>query len=904
VPLWKRDVSNWVTHLFFFRSGPAQLPRRLVSIGDRVYVTLGLDAPLSALDAATGETLLSYPGSEKTEEIICHNGTLLAVIGDPEMMNDEAPKVFGYWELSVHREPTVRKSIVAYEAATGKMLWRKTGESLSHLAPLSLSASGDKVFFLDNENLRCLALADGKELWRAAFPTEGLFLRNYAPTVVACDDVVMCLTWDRLHAFSINDGKVLWAHDQGSIGFASPGDLFVIDGLAWTVPQTASIWKDNKLDNGGKIVSGIPIPTAQFLGNAGKEIWGIDVRTGEVKRTISETTVLPGGHHHRCYRNKATERYLICGRRGLEYVDLASDDYVNNWWVRGVCQYGVMPANGYIYVPPDPCQCFNLIKLNGFLAMSADSSLDEMDLAAGGVLESGPAYEIAAGRRRWPASQAGTTGTPSQTEALAWQPPIGPDRPDEWPTFRGNITRSGSTKTAVPARLALQWQAKLGEQLSACVVADGKLLVSSKDTGTVYCRDAATGKSLWHFIAGARVDSPPTVHTFVVPPSGGTEPPEGGTTNSLCVFGCRDGAVYCLRTSDGELAWKFRAAPVDRRIVADGRLESIWPVHGSVLVQDDVAYFAAGRSSYLDGGIRLFGLDLCTGKELCRTTISAQPVHSGAEESGTSDSIGALPDVLVSDGRTINMRHLQFDAELKLQDRSHLNTLCATTGLLEDTWFHRQNWTLAHQGQINPAVRAGSLSTQRTGRGAVTGKLISFQEHIACTVSNPYTWLKHTPAMQPTNHDGHLHQKYSRYAPEDFPFGVRISSTRNVASEATVGRKGRQSSSAPATEVWSVHDPFQVRAMVLAGEVLFLAGWRDAVAIHPATGRPLDAANPDPRPLLLKALAASDGKALAEYPLESEPVFDGMAAAYGRLYMPLRDGTVTCLGSDSDSPAP
>ncbi|HUT14455.1 MAG TPA: class I SAM-dependent methyltransferase, partial [Thermoguttaceae bacterium] len=55
--LWKRDIPTWVTHLFYFRSGPAQMPRRLVSVGDRVYVTLALDAPVSMLDAATGQTL-------------------------------------------------------------------------------------------------------------------------------------------------------------------------------------------------------------------------------------------------------------------------------------------------------------------------------------------------------------------------------------------------------------------------------------------------------------------------------------------------------------------------------------------------------------------------------------------------------------------------------------------------------------------------------------------------------------------------------------------------------------------------------------------------------------------------------------------------------------------------------
>jgi outer membrane protein assembly factor BamB len=53
---------------------------------------------------------------------------------------------------------------------------------------------------------------------------------------------------------------------------------------------------------------------------------------------------------------------------------------------------------------------------------------------------------------------------------------------------------------------------------------------------------------------------------------------------------------------------------VDRLIGAFGQLESAWPVHGGVLVQNGTAYFAAGRSSQLDGGIYLYGVDAATGE--------------------------------------------------------------------------------------------------------------------------------------------------------------------------------------------------------------------------------------------------------------------------------------------------
>jgi len=882
--LWKRDIPTWVTHLFYFRSGPAQMPRRLVSVGDRVYVTLALDAPVSMLDAATGQTLLTYEGSQKTEELILHDGVLLTAIGDPNIMNDEAPKVFGYWELSVDREPTIDKSIVAYRASTGEILWKKTGENLARLAPLSLVAHQDKAFFLDNENLHCVDLKTGDDLWKAPFPTEGLFLRNYAPTVVAYDDVVMCLTWNRFCSFSMKDGKKLW-ENKGAMGLASPADLFAIDGLAWTIPLTSSIWKDTRVGPNGKIATGINIPRESFLGGGGSEIWGIDVHTGELKRSMTRSQVLPGGHHHRCYRNKATENFLICGRRGLEYVDLHGENHVNNWWVRGLCQYGVMPANGYIYIPPDPCQCFNLIKLNGLYALAAENSLDHVRPDVEHPLQKGPAYPEIANRTAptdlSAALEVARSGLPAGEKSdLSWHPPIYGPEPEDWPTYRGNVTRSGSTKSRVPTELKTLWRVEIGGNLSSSVVADGRLLVSSTDAQTVHCLDARTGEPVWQFIADGRVDSPPTVY------------------DGLCLFGSGDGSVYCLRAADGQLAWRFRAAPVDRRVIAENRLEAVWPVSGSVLVQNGIVYFAAGRSSYLDGGIRLFGLDVHSGHKLHEASVSATPIYPGKEKP-EEESTGALPDLLVSDGRRINMRHVQFDLNLVQFDDAELRTLFTTTGLLEDCWMHRQNWCLGFPGKINSHVHAGRIGTSGQGDKFPSGKLIVFDQRSAYGVQNPYTWLKSTSQMYPPTHEGHLHQKYSRYTPEYFPIGTRMYAMANKAAGQPVRTNKKQTTQVPPQAPqpnWAVQQPFQPRAMVLAGDVLFLAGWLDAVVIVPQTGRPLDPENPDPRSTVLRAVSTADGTTIAEYPLDCEPAFDGLIAADQRLYLSLKDGSVLCLG--------
>ena len=55
------------------------------------------------------------------------------------------------------------------------------------------------------------------------------------------------------------------------------------------------------------------------------------------------------------------------------------------------------------------------------------------------------------------------------------------------------------------------------------------------------------------------------------------------------------------------------------------------------------------------------------------------------------------------------------------------------------------------------------------------------------------------------------------------------------------------------------------------------------------------------RGALLLAVRASDGEELSRLELESPPVFDGCAAARGRLFVSAMDGRVVCLGGDEVS---
>jgi hypothetical protein len=105
---------------------------------------------------------------------------------------------------------------------------------------------------------------------------------------------------------------------------------------------------------------------------------------------------------------------------------------------------------------------------------------------------------------------------------------------------------------------------------------------------------------------------------------------------------------------------------------------------------------------------------------------------------------------------------------------------------------------------------------------------------------------------------------------------------------------------------WSQELPLVVRAMVQAGDTLFIAGPPDVVDEEEAAeklGTPeiqaklteQDASLMAKRGAVLWAVSTTDGAKLAELPLPTPPAWDGMAAAGGRLYMSMSDGSVRCF---------
>ncbi|MEE9613062.1 MAG: PQQ-binding-like beta-propeller repeat protein [Desulfatiglandales bacterium] len=434
------------------------------------------------------------------------------------------------------------------------------------------------------------------------------------------------------------------------------------------------------------------------------------------------------------------------------------------------------------------------------------------------------------------------------------------------------------------------WEIKLGGKLSSVVVAANKVFVASIDTHTVYALDTKDGKTLWSYTAGGRVDSPPTFYQGRV------------------LFGSADGWVYCLRAADGALAWRFRAAPIEQRLMAFEQLESVWPVHGCVLVQDGIAHCVAGRSMFLDGGLRLLRLDPKTGRKISETILDDRDPKTGENLQVHVKGLNmpaALPDVLSSDGKYIYMRTQRFDlngvrqhiAQTDVKDQlGEGRHLFCSTGMLDGSWLHRSYWI------FGKSIASGAGGWPRAGRVTPAGRLLVLDD------SNVYGY-----GRRPEYYKWTTPMEYHLFASDREPQLVRAAARKKAAKPSAQQKKQqkkkKRSRPAPATKPvyhWSRETPLYVRAMVLADKTLFIAGPPDIIDEEEIFKNP-EARNvakelreqtdvlEGQKGALLHVVSAGDGKKLAEYNLQSLPVWDSMAAANSRLYLSMENGRVLCL---------
>ncbi len=805
IQLWRHELPSWAGAKGGKKIGPAQVHRRLVAEGDRVYATLGEAAPVSVLDAATGDVIRVLHDTGQTQEFILSAGVVVALV-DPGTA------------AAARRGQDSSVRLVAVDAATGKVLWQHASKTI---LPLAVAADGKQVVFHDGTVLRSLNLHTGSPHWASAPTGQKVVSKSkahpdspgaekgaiwlapqFAPTLVLYKDVVAFAGGRQLNVVSAEDGRELWRTEYAPSNYSVPVDLFGFNGCLWGPDTTMNMWR--------------PV-------NDSLDYNAYDPLTGQLERSAKGKYGFKF-QHHRCHQMKVIGSTVVAGKAGIEFLDTATGNVAAHHWMRGSCFFGVMPANGLLYVPPHNCACYVRAKLSGFMAFNAARPTPPVEIPDAQRLQRGPAY--------------------GQTAAGA--PEL---RPDDWPTYRHDASRSGRSPTKVNADLLLGWETDLGGKLTSPVIASGRVFVAATDRHLLHAIEADTGSIAWQYAFDARVDSPPTVY------------------QGLVLAGCRDGSVHALRASDGALVWRFLAAPEERLIVSLGQLESVWPVHGSVLVLNDTLFFAAGRSSYLDGGVRLYGLEPHTGRQVVERVLwTRQP--DGAQTLDEQSVDGYRNDILSSDGERVFMRHQAFDRSGK-PTPGRITHLHSPDGYLSSDTTSRLLWTYAplftspHQGAFYDLRLSRALFP--SGRILVEGEDVIYgfgQNHYEKMRTDPGgAWAVFAAAKK---NDVPVDLTAREYR------ALALSDKRSVAFH------------------WHKRVPIQAWAMVKTDDVLFVAGPRGSAF---TSQEALDGKAAG----VLLAMSPSDGEILAEMPLPSMPVWDGMAAADGNLTIALANGRTVCL---------
>ncbi len=359
--------------------------------------------------------------------------------------------------------------------------------------------------------------------------------------------------------------------------------------------QDGSILWEHPYDNFQLVLhsDGLYAISGPWANNLSKKF---DPLTGEV---LAE---FPSTGRRACTRPTSTsDSILFRAMGGSVRFDLASS---SPRWIspmRPSCHDGVTVANGLLYWWPFACDC--QLTLNGFTCVGPAGDFDFTPDVTGAER-----LEKRRGRSRPVAALAVTDA--------------------DWPTFRANNQRTTATGAAIPTSGSVLWRAKSPLAAGArptAPVAVGGLVLFAGSNGVVRALDGGSGLERWKAYTGGEIRVPPTVW------------------KGRALVGSGDGWVYALEAATGRLLWRFRAAPAERKIPVYGKLLSTWPAASGVLVQDDIAYVAAGLVNY--DGTYVYALDPATGDvKWCNDT-------SGHLDSQANSGVSAQGHLLLHGGK-------------------------------------------------------------------------------------------------------------------------------------------------------------------------------------------------------------------------------------------------------------
>ncbi len=441
----------------------------------------------------------------------------------------------------------------------------------------------------------------------------------------------------------------------------------------------------------------------------------------------------------------------------------------------------------------------------------------------------------------------------------------------DWPTYRHDKARSGVTEDRPSLPLEQCWVFRpqhaprpgwgdpnprpvggwYGDTESRRVhfddafhvaVSDGAAYFGSSADGRVVSLDARTGKPRWTVLTGGPVRLAPAVwgdHLYV---------------------GSDDGCVYCLRLADGGEQWKFRGAPSSRKLLGSGSMVSLWPVRTGVLVDDGVAYFAAGI--FPAEGVYVYAVDAEDGNLVwCNDSCALAPQSRMSPQ-------GYL---LASDSR-----------------------LFAPLARVSPAAFDRQDGRLLYEAYFEHIV--GGTSALLAGDQLITGtQQMAGHSQVSYRSRSSWFWGHQLVATDDVFYAATGHELFAvrrgPYGEASLRRKTLLDRKRDLSSRVRGAKQGppaelqrllkeldtlneqlaQAEADMAAGEMWRVSCDCR-DSLILAGNLLFAGGTGRVVAFDAESGKPL-------------WTGTIDGKAR------------GLAVADGRLFVSSDTGAIYCFGS-------
>jgi len=154
-----------------------------------IYVTLGIKAPITKLDARTGRVVKTYAGTEYTDEIILSDKMLIAVV------RPELPIPSFKDGLTIKGMPTrfqfsqeQKTQLKVLDPESGKLIWQMG----TAIAPLGVALDSEHLYICDFAKIRCFDKVTGKSKWDSRpLPVLITYPSSNGPRMVVKDGVVL-----------------------------------------------------------------------------------------------------------------------------------------------------------------------------------------------------------------------------------------------------------------------------------------------------------------------------------------------------------------------------------------------------------------------------------------------------------------------------------------------------------------------------------------------------------------------------------------------------------------------------------------------------------------------------------------------------------------------------------------